>query len=147
MGVGQNGHMGFIDPTDPRPEELWSWAYHPEGTSFESLPPEWDLLIADDPLAPTLFDLAMDSGCPARRFALHCLYIYAADGVRRHVNRRRKRKLHRYVQRAHELGDEQMTIWAHNCTMLMNHPELFDYHDWVEAGLVRNPRRLSPPPR
>src|SRR5256885_7249322 len=29
--------------------------------------------------SPTLFDLAFDRSCPARRFALHCLYIYAAE--------------------------------------------------------------------
>jgi hypothetical protein len=36
-----------------------------------------------------------------------------------------------------------MAIWAHNCRILTNHPELFDYGDWCEGGLVRQPRRLA----
>ena len=46
------------------------------------MPPDWDLLVSGDRLVVTLFELAMDRTCPARRFALHCLYIYAADGIR-----------------------------------------------------------------
>lgn len=137
------GYFGFVDPVDPRPEELRTWAYHPEAMPYDALPPDWDLLIAGDALAPTLFELAMDRHCPARRFAVHCLYIYAADSVRSNATSRRKRRLSGFVQRARDLGDEMMAVWAHNCTMLMSHPELFDHGDWMEGGLVRRPRRVS----
>ena len=36
-----------------------------------------------------------------------------------------------------------MSIWAHNCRVLMSRPEIFDYSDWIEGGLVRHPRRLG----
>ena len=143
MNVRHVDYFGFVDPVDPRPDELQAWAYHPAAVPVDGLPPDWDLLIAGDELAPTLFELAMDRQCPARRFALHCLYIYAADGVRSNATSRRKRRLRKYVQRAGELGDEAMGNWAHNCTMLMSHPELFDHHDWIEGGLARRPRRIS----
>ncbi len=94
-------------------------------------------------LGPTLFELAMDRQCPARRFALHCMYIYAADGVRPNASSQRKRRLKKFVERAEEVGDEPMSIWAHNCRVLMTRPELFDYEDWIEGGLVRHPRRLA----
>jgi hypothetical protein len=36
-----------------------------------------------------------------------------------------------------------MSIWAHNCRILMSHPELIDHQEWMEGGLVRHPRRLG----
>jgi hypothetical protein len=137
------GDFGFVDPLDPKPEELWAWAYHPEAVPSDVFPPDWDLIITGDALAPTLFELAMDRQCPVRLFALHCMYIYAADGVRPSATSRRRRRLKKYVQRAAELGDETMTIWAHNCTMLRSHPALFDHHEWIEGGLARRPRRIN----
>jgi hypothetical protein len=135
--------FGFANPVDPRPDELRSWAYHPDAVPLDSMPPDWDLLIAGDVLAPTLFELAMDRSCPARRFAQHCMYIYAADGVRPNASSQRKRRLKKFVERAEEVGDEPMQTWAHNCRVLMSRPELFDYRDWIEGGLTRYPRRLD----
>ena len=36
-----------------------------------------------------------------------------------------------------------MPIWAHNSRVLLARPELFDYHDWCEGGLVRRHRRIG----
>jgi hypothetical protein len=107
------------------------------------MPPDWDLLVSGDRLITTLFDLAMDRTCPARRFALHCLYIYAADGIRTQFRAHPKRRLRKLVEQAEQYGDEIMTIWAHNSRVLLADPQQFDYHDWCEGGLVRNPRRLG----
>jgi hypothetical protein len=71
------------------------------------------------------------------------MYIYAADGVRPNATSQRKRRLKKYVERAEEVGDEPMAMWAHNCRVLMTRPELFEYEDWIEGGLVRHPRRLA----
>ena len=135
--------FSFDNPVDPSADELTTWAYHPESVPLEQMPADWDLLVAGDVLAPTLFDLAMDPSCPARRFALHCLYIYAADGIRPKATAQRKRRLRKYIERAEHLGDPPMTTWAHNCRVLMSRPEVFDHHDWFSGGLVRNPRRLG----
>jgi len=143
VSVREHSFTGFGNPVDPRPEELRGWAYNPDAVPLEQMPFDWDLLIAGDVLAPTLMDLAMDRHCPARRFALHCLYIYAADGVRPNATSLRKRRLRKYIERAEEVGDEPMTTWAHNCRVLMTRPEIFDHHDWFEGGLVRRPRRLG----
>lgn len=137
------GFYGFDDPVDPRPEELRDWAYHPAAVPLEALPANWDLLIAGDVLAPTLFELAMDRQCPMRGFALHCMYVYAAEGARPNASSQRRRRLRKYVERAGEVGDEPMMIWAHNCRILTSHPELFDYEEWIEGGLARRPRRLG----
>ncbi|WP_189080006.1 hypothetical protein [Mangrovihabitans endophyticus] len=143
MRERDSGFPGFANPVDPRPEELRAWAYHPESVPLDTMPFDWDLLISGDVLGPTLFELAMDRQCPARRFALHCMYIYAADGVRSNATSQRKRRLKKYIERAEEVGDEPMAIWAHNCRVLSTRPELFDYQEWIEGGLVRHPRRLA----
>ena len=139
----QSTFRGFANPVDPTPAELRAWAYHPDSVPLQSMPPDWDLLVSGDRLIGTLFELAMDRHCPARRFALHCLYIYAADGIRTQFRAHPKRKLRKLVEQAEEYGDEPMEIWAHNSRVLLARPDLFDYHDWCEGGLVRHPRRLG----
>jgi hypothetical protein len=134
---------GFANPVDPTPAELRAWAYHPDAALLQTMPPDWDLLVSGDRLIGTLFEIAMDPGCPARRFALHCLYIYAADGIRTNFRAHPRRRLRKFVETAEHEGDEMPVIWAHNVRMLLARPELFDYHDWCEGGLVRNLRRIG----
>ncbi len=142
MNVQESGANGFANPVDPSAAELRTWAYDPDSVPLESMPQDWDLLVSGDHLVPTLFELAMDQSCPARRFAQHCLYIYAADGIRTNFKAHPRRRLRKLVERAEHDGDEPMLIWAHNCRMLLARPHLFDYHDWCEGGLVRSGRRL-----
>jgi hypothetical protein len=136
---------GFANPVDPTSSELRAWAYNPDSVTAQNMPAEWDLLVAGDPLIGTLLDLALDPDCPARRFALHCLYIYAADAIRTKFRAHPKRRLRRLVEKAEDEGDELMVLWAHNTRMLLAVPDLFDYRDWCEGGLVRQPRRLRAP--
>jgi hypothetical protein len=135
--------QGFANPVDPTSAELRGWAYHPDERVLTSMPQDWDLLVSGDRLIGTLFELAMDPACPARRFALHCLYIYAADGIRTEFRAHPKRRLRKFVEQAEEGGDDPLVTWAHNTRMLLARPELFEYHDWCEGGLVRQPRRIS----
>ncbi|MEV7228274.1 MULTISPECIES: hypothetical protein [Polymorphospora] len=143
MGVEQSGFTGFGNPVDPSPAELRAWAYRPDSVPLQSMPQDWDLLVSGDRLVGTLFELAMDRNCPARRFALHCLYIYAADGIRTNFRAHPKRRLRKLVEQAERAGDELMVNWAHNCRMLLAKPHLFAYPDWCEGGLVRSGRRLA----
>jgi hypothetical protein len=145
VSVQQMSFRGFENPVDPTPAELRAWAYNPDSVMAQMMPPEWDLLVAGDPLVNTLFDLALDPDCPARRFALHCLYIYAADAIRTKFRAHPKRRLRRLVEKAEDEGDDLLILWAHNTRMLLAVPELFDYRDWCEGGLVRQPRRLRAP--
>lgn len=143
MSVQQAAFRGFANPVDPSPGELRAWAYHPDTVPLQSMPADWDLLVAGDRLIGSLFEVAMDPSCPARRFALHCLYIYAANGIRTNFQAHPKRKLRKLVEQAEQEGDELLATWAHNARMLLARPDIFDYHDWCEGGLVRHPRRLS----
>jgi hypothetical protein len=143
VSVQQAVFRGFANPVDPSPTEMRTWAYRPDVVPLQSMPADWDLLVANDRLVQTLFELAMDTSCPARRFALHCLYIYAADAVRTNFRAHPKRKLRRLVETAEQDGDELLTTWAHNVRALLSRPDLFDYHDWCQGGLVRRPRRLG----
>ena len=143
MSVAQSAFHGFANPVDPSPAELRAWAYNPDSVPLQTMPPDWDLLVSGDRLIMTLFELAMDRSCPARRFALHCLYIYAADGIRTGFRAHPKRRLRKLVQQAESLGDEPMRNWAHNARVLLAKPDLFEYHDWCEGGLVRSNRKLG----
>ena len=145
MTLQQVSFRGFANPVDPTPAELRAWAYHPESIRLQAMPNDWDLLVANDRLIGHLFNLAMDPRCPARRFALHCLYIYAADAIRTKFRAHPKRRLRRLVEQAEDDGDELLEMWAHNTRVLLALPELFDYHDWCVGGLVRTPRRLKTP--
>ena len=142
MSVQQAAFHGFVNPVDPSVAELRAWAYHPEAVQLNTMPADWDLLVSNDRLITTIFDLALDSSCPARRFALHCLYIYAANAVRTNFRAHPRRRLRKLVEQAEREGDELLTTWAHNTRVLIARPELFDYREWGEGGLVRHPRRL-----
>ena len=143
VSLQQIAFRGFANPVDPTTAELRAWAYHPDSVKIQNMPPDWDLLVAGDPLIGTLLDLAIDVECPARRFALHCLYIYAADGIRTDFRAHPKRRLRKFVEQAEDSDDDSLATWAHNTRMLLARPELFQYHDWCEGGLVRRPRRLG----
>jgi hypothetical protein len=143
VSLQQVAFRGFANPVDPTAAELRAWAYHPDAVKLQAMPPDWDLLVADDRLVGTLLDLALDVNCPARRFALHCLYIYAADGIRTQFRAHPKRRLRKLVQQAESLGDEPMMVWAHNSRVLPATPDLFEYHYGCEGGLVRQGRRLG----
>lgn len=143
MSVQPTTFRGFANPVDPTAAELRTWAYYPDSVALEDMPPYWDLLVAGDRLIPTIFALAMDPDCPARRFAIHCLYIYAADGIRTDFSAHPKRRLHKLVKRAEAEGDEAMHTWAYNVRVLLARPQLFDFRDWCEGGLVRSRRRLG----
>ena len=108
MSVQQESFRGFTNPVDPHPAELKTWAYHPDSVRLETMPVDWDLLVAsNDKLVGTLFELAIDPNCPARRFALHCLYIYAADGIRTGFRAHPKRRLRKFVEQAEEQGERR----------------------------------------
>lgn len=142
MSLQQAAFRGFVKPVDPSPSELRAWAYHPDAITLQSMPADWDLLVANDRLVATLFDLASDPHCPARRFALHCLYIYAADAIRTKFRAHPKRRVRKLVKQAEAGQDESLKIWAYNTRVLLARPEMFDYHEWCEGGLVRHQHRL-----
>ncbi|MEV4845267.1 hypothetical protein AB0K20_18910 [Micromonospora matsumotoense] len=143
MSVQGPPFHGFANPVDPSPGELRAWAYQPDSVPLTSLPQDWDLLVSGDHLVLTLFELALDPSCPARRFALHCLYIYAADGIRTNFRAHPRRRFRKLVEQAERDGDELVRNWAYNSRVLLTRQELFTYHDWCEGGLVRDNRRLG----
>lgn len=144
VGVRPEPFHGFTNLVDPPPAEIRAWAYQPDSVQLDTMPVDWDLLVAaNDGLIGTFFELAFDPNCPARRFALHALYIYAASAIRTKFEAHPRRRLKRLVEQAEEQGDLWLTTWAHNVRTLQNRADLFDYHDWCEGGLARNPRRIG----
>jgi len=142
--------MGTLDdllrelPAAARPPARRAWEALPP-SAREALERAIEDLPSDLTHWRTLLDLALDVRCPARRFALHCLYIYAADAIRTKFRAHPKRRLRKLVEQAEEEGDDVMDTWAHNTRVLLAVPDLFDYREWCEGGLVRHPRRLKTP--
>ncbi|MGH8877722.1 MAG: hypothetical protein ACRD0P_10330 [Stackebrandtia sp.] len=138
----QQEFTGFANPVNPTPEELRAWA-----ADSTARPPQtaaqWDLLLADDPLMPTLVELAADPVCPKRTFALHCLYLDAADAVRTGFRAHPKRKVRKILEQAESTQDAWVELWVENTRALIRNPDLFDYRDWCQGGLARRPRRLT----
>ena len=120
---------------------------------MRSVPPDWDLLVAGDRLVGTLFELALDANCPARRFALHCLYIYAADAIRTKFRAHPKRRLRKLVEQAEDEGDELLATWAHNTRVLLRDPRavrlprLVRGRSGPHAPAAEAPARASGPPQ
>ena len=48
MSLQQVAFRGFANPVDPTPAELRAWAYHPDTVRLQTMPPDWDLLVAGD---------------------------------------------------------------------------------------------------
>ena len=132
---------GFANPIEPSPAELTAWAYDPTAGAPQ-VNRQWDLLLADDRLAETLLGLAADQLCPKRTFALHCLYLYSADAVRTRFKAHPQKLVRRLLEAAEALDDAWVRLWAANTKALIADPNLFDYAEWCQGGLVRRPRRL-----
>ncbi|TWJ11428.1 hypothetical protein LX16_2147 [Stackebrandtia albiflava] len=132
---------GFASAVNPTAEELRAWANDP-AAGPPQIAAQWDLLLADDPLMPTLVELAADPMCPKRTFALHCLYLYAADAVRTGFRAHPRRRVRRLLEQAAATQDAWVLLWVHNTKALISDPELFDYKEWCQGGLARRPRRL-----
>lgn len=134
---------GFSDVVDPTAAELRAWAYAPDSVPTHRLPDDFDLLVTNERLIHTLFALAADPDCPARRFALHCLHVYAAAAIRSRFRTHPRKRLRRLVERAEATADVALARWAHNCRVLLARPDLFDYAEWCQGELVRRPRRIG----
>ena len=132
---------GFANPVNPTPAELRAWAYDPKAGP-PKVSGQWDLVLADDELMPTWVELAADPICPKRTFALHCLYLYAADAVRTGFRAHPRRRVKKLLDRAQATDDAWVTLWVTNTKALIADPNLFDYHEWCAGGLARRPRRL-----
>ncbi|MGH8878452.1 MAG: hypothetical protein ACRD0P_14095 [Stackebrandtia sp.] len=132
---------GFASPVNPQPAELRAWAYDPVAGPPQTSA-QWDLLLADDELVPVLVELAADPVCPKRTFALHCLYLYAADAVRTGFRAHPRRRVKKLLEQAQATQDAWVTLWVTNTKALIADPDLFDYHEWCQGGLARRPRRL-----
>ncbi|CAM3282184.1 hypothetical protein [Stackebrandtia soli] len=137
----RNGFEGFANPVEPTVDELTAWAYDPVAGPPQ-ISRQWDLLLADDRLVPTILGFAADPVCPKRTFALHCLYLYAADAVRTRFRAHPRKLVKRLLDAAWDTGDPWVRLWVSNTKALSADPDLFDYAEWCQGGLARRPRRL-----
>lgn len=140
--MSEASFTGFAHPALPTVDEIRAWALDPSSVAPEGR--QWDLTLATDELADTWLELAADTTCPKRSFALHVLYIYSGDAVRTKFRVHTRKRVDRLLDKAQETGDRYVGLWAANTKALIRQPDLFDYDEWCNGGLVRRPRRLNP---
>ncbi|THV41445.1 hypothetical protein [Glycomyces buryatensis] len=142
--MSEGSFTGFAHPAVPTAEEIRTWALDPISVAPDGR--QWDLTLATDDLAETWLDLAADATCPKRSFALHVLYIYSGDAVRTKFRVHPRKRLDKLLDKSREIRDQYVELWAANTQALIRQPDLFDYDEWCNGGLVRRPRRLNPAP-
>lgn len=140
--VSEASFSGFAHPALPTVDEIRAWALDAYSVAPEGR--QWDLTLATDELAEAWLELAADELCPKRSFALHVLYIYAGDAVRTKFRVHPRKKVDKLLDKANGLRDQYVGLWAANTKALIRQPDLFDYDEWCNGGLVRRPRRLAP---
>jgi len=142
--VSEASFTGFAHPALPTVEEIRAWALDPASVAPEGR--HWDLTLATDELVDTWLELAGDATCPKRSFALHVLYIYSGDAVRTKFRVHSRKRVDKLLEKAKGTRDQYVGLWAANTKALIRRPDLFDYDEWCNGGMVRRPRRLSPGP-
>ncbi|MFD4255863.1 hypothetical protein [Amycolatopsis thermoflava] len=124
------------DKVEFEPEELRAWAYDPDAQEpYE----DWDLMISDVELGPTLVELVADPNCPHREYLLGVLYILSGDAVRTEYWRASRADLEEVVRRAEQTSDQWVMTWARRTRALIAAPEMFEYYAWCDHGLARRP--------
>jgi hypothetical protein len=140
--VSDVSFAGFANPALPTVDEIRAWALDPYSAAPEGR--QWDLTLATDELVDTWLELAADSTCPKRTFALHVLYIYTGDAVRTKFRVHTRKRVDKLLDKAAGFRDQYVALWLANTKALIKKPDLFDYDEWCNGGLVRRPRRLAP---
>jgi hypothetical protein len=127
--------VSFDNVSNPTAEEVRAWAYSGD------LAPEqdWDLVLAEVHLAPTLIELVADERCPGRDFPLRVLYLLVGDAVRSGYQQTRPEDLEPLFSEAERRGELGLTTWATRSRQLLEQPDRFDYAAWCDGGLAREP--------
>lgn len=111
-------------------DELKAWAY----SANETMPPDFDLVVARAGNAELLLELAGDPGCPERDFCLHCLYVLAGDIVRGDFRDMSRHRLLQLVGKAQSSQDPRLSRWSSRTGELVERPESFEYDLWCDGG-------------
>lgn len=121
------------DPWNPQKEALRQWAFDAGAPWPEQ---DFDLAIGDLLFADIILELAADNHCPKQPFFLSCAYLIVGDAVRTHFDVCAKADLQHFLERAMQSGHPYLVTLVERSTVLIEHPDTFDYNQWCHGGLA-----------
>ncbi len=110
----------FEDEVNPTPEELRRWAYSGVGEPME----DFDVIIGDLHMLPTLMELVADPACANRKTLLNGMYCLVG-----HEDRSDPR-LAKAVEAAAASGDAWLRTWGERAEDVLQSPQDFRRDDW-----------------
>jgi hypothetical protein len=119
-----------METADPTPDELRRWAY----SSAPEPMMDFDVIVAEPDLLPTLLDLVAEPQCPARRYllgSLYCLVGHSDLGDPR---------IEAATRQAQVSDDAWLRTWGRRARAVIDHPAARDRAEWCGwSGLRTRP--------
>jgi hypothetical protein len=121
---------GFVDEVNPTPDELRGWAYSPDAEPMQ----DFDLVVAEPAMLPTLIDVVGDASCPKRDYLLGSLYCVVGHSALDDP------RLRAAVDAALATDDPWLHTWATRTAHVLDDPTSRNRDDWCnEDGLRTRP--------
>jgi hypothetical protein len=119
-----------VDEVNPTPDELRTWAYSAEAEPTQ----DFDILVAEPAMLPTLLEAVGDVSCPKRSYLLGSLYCLVGhtplDDPR----------LGAAVDAAGAASDAWVRTWAARASEVIADPASRNRDDWCnDEGLRTRP--------
>jgi len=124
-------HM--IDPWNPTPQEIRSWAYDPDA---DEPCQDWDLALSWLQDESVYLSLATDDACPKRRFFLSLLYLMVGDAVRTDFRACPKPIVTGLIEQGSEYSHPDIIAWQRRSRELLANPATFQYDAWCGGQLA-----------
>lgn len=121
----------MIDPWNPTPNEIRTWAYAPDAVEPCQ---DWDLALSWSLHEKVLLETASDEACPNRRYLLRVLYLIVGDAIRTDFHTRQRSIIEGLVARGDEYGHPDIRTWQQRSRELLASPALFNYDLWCGGG-------------
>lgn len=123
----------MIDPWNPTPNEIRSWAYDPDAAEPCQ---DWDLALSWLQDEAVYLSLATDDDCPKRRFFLSLLYLMVGDAVRSDFRARPKPIVIGLIEHGNEYPHPDISTWQRRSRELIACPATFEYDAWCGGQLA-----------
>jgi hypothetical protein len=110
----------FVDEVNPTPEEVRRWAYSGAPEPMQ----DFDIIVAEPEMLPTLLNLVGDHGCPKRKFLLGSLYCLIGHSSLDDL------RITEAARQASTSDDAWLRTWGRRANAVLAHPATRDREDW-----------------
>ena len=124
----------FVDPWNPKPDEIRAWAYDSDAMYPEE---DFDLALSWAGHELVYFELVDDEACPKRTLFLSVLYLMVGDAVRSGFNVAPEQVVREFIERGNDYNHPDIQKWQERSRALLANHDLFDYDLWCSGGYAR----------